>query len=199
MELQPSDIQNKIYDIRGRRVMLDFDLAEMYNVETRRLKEQVRRNIERFPDDFMFRLSPKEAKSLIDIGRSQNAIPPGYNIGSSVMFAFTQEGAATLSGVLRSPVAIETNIRIMRAFVAVREYILAHASESAEIAKLRERVFLLEQTTERLERDDEESLKAVNDLSEDMRIELDNLYNAIGALSVKIPRLEKPRNPIGFK
>ena len=116
VELQIQDIQSKIYEIRGRKVMLDFDLAEMYGVETRRLKEQVRRNIERFPDDFMFRLSSDEAKLLIDTGRSQNAIPLGYNIGSSELFAFTQEGAATLSGVLRSPIAIQANIVIMRAF-----------------------------------------------------------------------------------
>ena len=68
MEQQLYEIQNKIYEIRGRKVMLDFDLAEVYGVETRRLREQVRRNIERFPNDFMFRLSPDEAKLLIDIG-----------------------------------------------------------------------------------------------------------------------------------
>lgn len=68
-------IQNKIYEIRGQRVMLDFDLAELYQVETRVLKQAVRRNIERFPEDFMLRLSTKEANKLINIGRSQNVIP----------------------------------------------------------------------------------------------------------------------------
>ena len=72
-------IQNKIYEIRGQRVMLDFDLAELYQVETRVLKQAVRRNIERFPEDFMLRLSTEEANRLIDIGRSQNAIPQDYN------------------------------------------------------------------------------------------------------------------------
>jgi len=99
MELQLYEIQNKIYEIRGRKVMLGFDLAELYEVETRALKQAVRRNIERFPDDFMFRLSPNEANCLINTGKSQNVIPPGYNIGSSEMFAFTQEGASMLSGV----------------------------------------------------------------------------------------------------
>ena len=181
MELQTQEIQRKIYEIRGRKVMLDFDLAEMYDVETRRLKEQVRRNIERFPDDFMFKLSPDEAKSLIAIGRSQNAIPPGYNIGSSEMFAFTQEGAATLSGVLRSPIAIQANINIMRAFVAVREYLLARASESVEIAQLRERVLTLEQASEA-------STEHIN-----------NLYTAIDELSTKPPQLDQNRRLIGFK
>ncbi len=95
MEIQI--IQNKIYEIRGARVMLDFDLAELYQVETRALKQAVRRNIERFPDDFVFRLSPDEANSLIDMGRSQNVIPPGYSIGASEMFAFTEQGVSMLS------------------------------------------------------------------------------------------------------
>ena len=127
--------------------MLDFDLAHLYEVETRTLKQAVKRNIERFPHDFMFRLSSNEANYLIDMGRSLNVIPFSYNIGSSEMFAFTQEGVSMLSGVLRSPIAIRANINIMRAFVAVREYLLAHAFESVEIAQLRERVVMLEQAT----------------------------------------------------
>ena len=124
MDLQV--IQNRIYEIRGQRVMLDFDLAELYQVETRALKQAVRRNIERFPEDFLFRLTKEEANRLITIGVSQNVIPPDYNIGSS-----------------------------------------------------------------------EENMEAVNDLSEDMRKELDNIYQAIAALSVKPP--QPPRAPIGFK
>ena len=130
MELQP--IQSKIYEIRGQRVMLDFDLAELYQVETRVLKQAVRRNIERFPEDFMLRLSAKEANRLIDIGRSQNVIPQGYNIGSSEMFAFTEEGVAMLSGVLRSKAAVQVNIAIMRAFVAMRNYITTTTTVTAE-------------------------------------------------------------------
>ena len=181
MELQLYEIQNKIYEIRGRKVMLDFDLAELYEVETRALKQAVRRNIERFPDDFMFRLSPNEANYLIDTGKSQNVIPPGYNIGSSEMFAFTQEGASMLSGVLRSPIAIRSNINIMRAFVAVREYILTHASQSAEIAQLRERVLRLEHT------------------SEESAEDIHNLYTAIDELSAKPLQLDQNRRLIGFK
>lgn len=192
MELQPYEIQSKIYEIRGRKVMLDFNLAEIYEVETRTLKQAVRRNIERFPDDFMLKLSQSEAKLLIDMGRSQNVIPIGYNIGSSEMFAFTQEGIAMLSGVLRSPVAIHANINIMRAFVAVREYLLSHASLTVEMAQLRERMLLVEQATA-------DNTEAINDLSEDTGKELETIYEAIGALSVKLPQLDKPRTPIGFK
>lgn len=181
-------IQNKIYEIRGQRVMLDFDLAELYQVETRVLKQAVRRNIERFPEDFMLRLSAKEANKLIDIGRSQNVIPQDYNIGSSEMFAFTEEGVAMLSGILRSKV----NIAIMRAFVAMRNYILHSTQVSAELAEIRNRLQLVE-------RDCRENLEAVNDLSEDVRKDIDAIYEAIGALSVKLPKIQNPAQKIGFK
>ena len=190
MELQP--IQSKIYEIRGQRVMLDFDLAELYQVETRVLKQAVRRNIERFPEDFMLRLSAKEANRLIDIGRSQNVIPQGYNIGSSEMFAFTEEGVAMLSGVLRSKAAVQVNIAIMRAFVAMRNYITTTTTVTAELSEIRAKLALLE-------RADEDNAEAVNDLSEDMRKELDNIYQAIAALSIKVPQARKVGQPIGFK
>lgn len=190
MELQV--IQNKIYEIRGQRVMLDFDLAAIYQVETRALKQAVRRNIERFPDDFLFVLTREEANSLITIGVSQNVISPDYNIGSSDMFAFTEQGVAMLSSVLRSKAAIQANIAIMRAFVAMRNYITTTTSVSAELAEIRAKLALLE-------RNDEDNMEAVNDLSEDMRQELDNIYQAIAALSVKPQQVAPPHRPIGFK
>ena len=190
MELQT--IQNKIYEIRGQRVMLDFDLAALYQVETRVLKQAVRRNIERFPEDFMLQLSTEEANYLIDMGRSQNVIPPDYNVGSAGMFAFTEEGVAMLSGVLRSKVAVQANIGIMRAFVAMRNYLASQEKITVEISKINAKLALLE-------RNDEDNAEAVNDLSEDMRKELDNIYEAIAALSVKVPQGRKQPRPIGFK
>ena len=190
MELQP--IQSKIYEIRGQRVMLDFDLAELYQVETRVLRQAVRRNIEKFPEDFMLRLSADEANRLINIGRSQNVIPQDYNIGSSEMFAFTEEGVAMLSGVLRSKTAAQVNIAIMRAFVAMRNYITTTTQITAELAEIRTKLALLE-------RADADNAEAVSDLSEDMRQELDNIYQAIAALSIKVPQARKPSQPIGFK
>lgn len=190
MELQP--IQSKIYEIRGQRVMLDFDLAELYQVETRTLKQAVRRNIERFPEDFMLRLSADEANRLITMGRSQNVIPQDYNIGSSEMFAFTEEGVAMLSGVLRSKAAVQVNIAIMRAFVAMRNYIMTTTTVTADLAEIRAKLALLE-------RADADNAEAISDLSEDMRKELDNIYNAIAALSVKLPQAHKTGQPIGFK
>ena len=129
-------IQNKIYEIRGQRVMLDFDLAALYQVETRTLKQAVRRNIERFPEDFMLQLSSDEANYLINIGRSQNVIPPDYNFGVAMPMAFTEQGVAMLSSVLRSKVAIEVNISIMRAFVLMRQMAIGYEELSRRIEEL---------------------------------------------------------------
>lgn len=119
-------------------------------------------------------------------------IPQDYNIGSSEMFAFTEEGVAMLSGVLRSKAAVQVNIAIMRAFVAMRNYITTTTQITAELAEIRAKLALLE-------RADAENAEAVSDLSEDMRKELDNIYQAIAALSVKVPQARKAAQPIGFK
>lgn len=185
-ELQP--IQSKIYEIRGQRVMLDFDLSALYQVETKRLKEAVRRNIERFEgDDFMFELSEKEYEIL----RSQIA-SSSWGGRRYMPFAFTEQGVAMLSSVLRSETAIRVNRSIMRAFVAMRNYITSTTQITAELAEIRAKLALLE-------RADEDNAEAVNDLSEDMRRELDNIYQAIAALSLKPQQAARPRTPIGFK
>ncbi|MEQ1745155.1 MAG: ORF6N domain-containing protein [Saprospiraceae bacterium] len=123
MELQI--IQQKIYEIRGLRVMLDVDLAELYGVETKRLKEAVRRNMERFPSDFMFELTENEFKIL----RPQIA-SSSWGGARYPPFAFTEHGVAMLSGLLNSPKAIETNIAIVRAFIALRRFALTYAELS---------------------------------------------------------------------
>lgn len=186
-----SIIQNKIYEIRGQRVMLDFDLAELYQVETRSLKQAVRRNIERFPEDFMFRLTKDESNHLINMGKSQNVIPPDYNIGSTELFAFTEMGVAMLSSVLRSKTAIQANIVIMRAFVAMRNYLLSPSAPSAELDELRRRVLALE-------RGIEDTNAAINDLSEDNRQEFEDIYMALAALAEKKKKTSE-RPVIGYK
>ena len=187
MEMQVSTIENKIYEIRGRRVMMDFDLAEMYEVETRRLNEAVKRNIRRFPPDFMFQLTDKEFVNL----KSQIATS-SWGGTRKLPHAFTEQGVAMLSGLLNSEVAIAVNIIILRAFVAMREYISATQNVTEELLDIRKQLRLLE-------RADEDNLEAINDLSEDVRKDIDNLYDAIGALSVRMPKIEKSRRPIGFK
>jgi hypothetical protein len=139
-------IEKMIFTIRGVQVMLDSDLAMLYGVETKRLKEQVKRNINRFPEDFMFQITLDEAKSLrsqfatLDTtsSRSQNATlntGRGHNI-KYLPYVFTENGVAMLSSVLRSPTAIEVNIRIMRAFTAMRHFLVSNAAVFQRIENL---------------------------------------------------------------
>ncbi|MDB0011606.1 ORF6N domain-containing protein [Crocinitomicaceae bacterium] len=123
MEL--TQIQEKIYEIRGQKVMLDYDLALLYQLETKRLKESVKRNIERFPEDFMFVLTKVESDSL----RSQIAtLKPGRGSHSKYLpYAFTEQGIAMLASILNSPKAIETNIFIVRSFVFMRRFAISHS------------------------------------------------------------------------
>lgn len=132
VELQT--IQNRIHEIRGQKIMLDFDLAELYEVETKRLKEAVRRNIKRFPSDFMFELTRDEYNSL----RSQFAtLESGRGQYSKFNpFAFTEQGVAMLSSVLNSEKAIEVNITIIRVFVLIRQYALSHKDLTGKLKKL---------------------------------------------------------------
>ena len=132
--MQPQIIQNKIYEIRGQRIMLDFDLAELYETETRVLKQSVRRNIDRFPEDFLFELTKEEYDSLrsqivtLETGRGKHS---KYS-----PFAFTEQGVAMLSGVLKSPKAIQVNIAIMRAFVLMRQYALSHKDLTEKLKEI---------------------------------------------------------------
>lgn len=146
MELET--IRSMIYEVRGVRVMLDFDLARLYQVENRTLKQAVRRNMDRFPDDFMLKLTKEEANRLMLIGISQNVISPGYNPGPGQVFAFTEEGVAMLSAVLRSPVAVNVSIEIMRVFVEIRNHLAATGRLSVELAELRARMDLLQKVGE---------------------------------------------------
>ena len=116
-------IQRKIYTIRDLQVMLDRDLAELYQVKAIRLREQVKRNAKRFPSDFMFQLTEDE----VDFMLSQNAIPSKKHLGGYLPYVFTEQGVANLAGVLHSDRAIEINIQIMRAFVVMRKFILNNA------------------------------------------------------------------------
>ncbi|WAC09974.1 ORF6N domain-containing protein [Dyadobacter pollutisoli] len=126
-------IQDKVFTIRGYRVMLDFDLAEMYEIETKVLKQAVRRNSDRFPNDFMFELTNEEYRFL----RSQTVTLDGRgNYSKYLPFAFTEQGVAMLSSVLKSKKALTVNIMIMRAFVLIRQYYLDSNDLRERIDKL---------------------------------------------------------------
>lgn len=125
-------IEKAILSMRGQRVMLDRDLAELYGVATIALRQQVKRNRQRFPDDFMFQLTKDEADALV----SQNVIPSPRSLGGSLPYVFTQEGVAMLSSVLRSRRAVEVNIAIMRAFVRLRELLASHKELAGKLDEL---------------------------------------------------------------
>jgi len=133
MELQV--IQNKIYELRGQKVMLDFDLSEMYEVETRVLKQAVRRNINRFPDDFMFEITKEEYNSLT----SQFVILKNKGRGKHskyLPFVFTEQGVSMLASVLRSEKAIQVNITIIRAFILFRQNLRGYKNLTEQILKI---------------------------------------------------------------
>jgi hypothetical protein len=171
-------IIQRIHEIRGVKVMLDFDLAERYGVETKRLKEAVRRNIERFEgDDFMFQLTKNE---VAELSRSQIA-SLNNGRGSNIKyppFAFTELGVAMLSSVLNSETAINANRKIMRAFVAIRQYVLNYAELKHELDNF------MHETNSRLDK---------NDLKFDALFQLFDEYIAYKK------ELEKPSTPIGFR
>ena len=182
MELQL--IQNKIFELRGLRVMLDFDLALLYGVENRRLKEQVKRNIVRFPGDFMFQLTKQEWLEVIAICDN---LPENIKFSPATPFAFTQEGVAMLSGVLRSPLAVEVNINIMRAFVAIRQYVLVSSNTAKELEELKTQIQYLFENVESLSKDHKRYEK-----------QFDDIYLAFTQLASKQKQINKPRNPIGY-
>ncbi len=127
-----SIIENKIFTIRSQKVMIDRDLAELYEVETKRLNEQVKRNLKRFPEDFMFQLSNDEQKELVaNCDRFKN-----LKHSTSNAYAFTEQGVAMLTSILNSDIAININIQIMRAFVKLRQYALLN-DNSVEIKELK--------------------------------------------------------------
>jgi phage regulator Rha-like protein len=129
-------IVTKILFLRGEKVLLDRDLAELYGVETRVLKQAVRRNIKRFPEDFMFELTEDENRAL----RSQNVTLKRGQHSKYLPFAFTEQGVAMLSSVLRSKRAVQVNIEIMRAFVRLRGLLLAHEDLARKLKELEERL-----------------------------------------------------------
>jgi phage regulator Rha-like protein len=163
-------IKRKIYEIRGRRVMLDSDLAEMYKVETKNLKRAVRANIERFPDDFMFELTKVEYDSLrcknftLKSGRGQHS--------KYLPFAFTREGIAMLSGLLRSEIAVQANINIMRAFFQMQEALLIVSNTQLQLEQIRAEI-------KQLRTDMNDTLADQNEINESTRAQLEAISDAL--------------------
>ena len=197
------NIENLIHIIRDKKVMLDFDLAMLYGVETKSLNQAVKRNIERFPEDFMFQLSRKEWNTLsAELSTSQfdeyenvtslrsQFVTSNKRGGTRYSpYAFTENGVAMLSSVLRSPIAIQINIRIMRVFTEMRQ-LATNFSLPDSNAELRQEIQAL--------RDEmNEILADQNDINESTRAQLDAISTALAELQSERPKLAK-RHPIGF-
>ncbi|MDE5970688.1 MAG: ORF6N domain-containing protein [Muribaculaceae bacterium] len=180
-------IQNKIYEIRGRKVMLDRDLAELYLVTTSNLNKAVKRNIKRFPDDFMFQLTKQEFEELRDNLIFQNGTS-NWGGTRKLPYAFTEQGLAMLSGLLNSDIAIQVNINIMRAFVYVRQMI----TDNSPLKRLS----TLEKNFNELKQDLEDIFADYNDINEDTRAQIEAINNSIAELQTKHKTLS--RRPVGF-
>ena len=179
-------IQKKIYEIRGQKVMLDRDLATMYGVETRALNQAVKRNMERFPEDFMFQLTDEETTDWKSQIVMSNSIKMGLRRNP---YAFTELGVAMLSSVLNSKAAIQVNMGIMRAFVAVRQMI--SLPSATQFLQLQNEVKELKDYLEEVFTDQ-------NDINEDTRMQLELINQTLAELQTQRKLAEKPRNPIGF-
>ena len=181
-------IQSKIYEIRGHKVMINRDLAELYQVTTGNLNKSVQRNIKRFPSDFMFQLTKEEFDQLKTNLIFQNGIS-NWGGTRKLPYAFTEQGPAMLSGISNSDTAIQVNINIMRAFVAVRRLISNPPVDKN--AELREEMKKLKDYMEEIFADQ-------NDINEDTRIQLELINQTLAELQVHQKLSDKPRRPIGF-
>ena len=179
-------IQDKIYEIRGQKVMLDRDLAEMYGVLTKALNQAVKRNIDRFPSDFMFQLTNEETRNWKSQIVTSNSIKMGMRRNP---YAFTELGAAMLSSVLNSKTAIQINMGIMRAFVAVRQ-MLSNPIER--------RFETIETQVKELKQYMEEVLVDQNDINDDTMMQLELINQTLAELQTK-DRGFKERKRIGYK
>ncbi len=178
-------IQSKIYTIRNQKVILDFDLAELYRVETKNLNLSVKRNAKRFPNDFMFQLSTEEWNDLrLQIETSKKG-------GRRYLpYAFTEQGVAMLSGLLNSDVAIEMNIAIMRTFIALRQLVM----QSPVVEKSVE----LQKEFKELKAYIEEVFTDYNDINEDTRMQIELINESLAQLHADKKITDKPRKRIGF-
>ena len=181
-------IQSKIYEIRGHKVTINRDLAELYQVTTGNLNKSVQRNIKRFPSDFMFQLTKEEFDQLKTNLIFQNGIS-NWGGTRKLPYAFTEQGLAMLSGILSSDTAIQVNINIMRAFVAMRRLISNPPVDKN--AELREEMKKLKDYMEEIFADQ-------NDINEDTRIQLELINQTLAELQVHQKLSDKPRRPIGF-
>lgn len=188
-------IQSKIHLIHNQRVMLDRDLAALYQVETRQLTRQVRRNIERFPADFMFELSDNESNTIL---MCQNGTS-SWGGTRKPSLAFTEQGIAMLSGLLRSPVAIQVNINIMRAFVAMRQALANLVRDDLRFEQLNRKVDNLNHYVDEVLRNQNDLNHLQAQFNDEISAQLDLINQTLIELQADDKTTDHTTNPIGFR
>ena len=202
IQLSDNTIQDIIYDIRGVKVMLDYDLAAIYGVETRSLNQAVKRNIERFPPDFMFRLTENEweivkRNSLSDSMPSQIVIASTDRRNKSAPpYAFTEHGAVMLASVLRSPSAVQMSVMVTRAFIAMRRALSSMLSYDLKIEQLSHKVDQLNAHVEEILHDQNDINQLQSQFNNEVALQIEVINDALDQLREK---KTEPDNPIGFK
>ena len=202
IQLSDNTIQDIIYDIRGVKVMLDYDLAAIYGVETRSLNQAVKRNIERFPPDFMFRLTENEweivkRNSLSDSMPSQIVIASTDRRNKSAPpYAFTEHGAVMLASVLRSPSAVQMSVMVTRAFIAMRQALSSMLSYDLKIEQLSHKVDQLNAHVEEILHDQNDINQLQSQFNNELALQIEVINDALDQLREK---KTEPSNPIGFK
>lgn len=200
--LANKSMQDIIYDIKGVKVMLDYDLAAIYGVETRTLNQAVKRNMERFPQDFMFRLTESEWENvkrnlLVDNMPSQIVIAsPNRRNKSAPPYAFTEHGAVMLASVLRSPSAVQMSVMVTRAFIAMRQALSSMLSYDLKIEQLSHKVDQLNAHVEEILHDQNDINQLQSQFNSEVALQIEVINDALDQLREK---RDEPSNPIGFK
>jgi hypothetical protein len=197
--LANKSMQDLIYDIRGVRVMLDYDLATIYGVETRTLNQAVKRNMERFPQDFMFKLTEEEWFALVQkISMSSQIVMtyPEKRPKKATPYAFTEHGAVMLASVLRSPSAVQMSVMVTRAFIAMRQALSSMLSYDLQIEQLSHKVDQLNAHVEEILHDQNDINQLQSQFNNEVALQIEVINDALDQLREK---KTEPDNPIGFK
>ncbi len=195
---QTENIKEAIYEIRGQKVMLDYDLAAIYGVKTATLNQAVKRNIDRFPDDFMFRITEEEWELLLNsdmisqfvtssLSKRKKTAPP---------YAFTEHGAVMLASVLRSPSAVQMSVMVTRAFIAMRQAITTMLSVDLKVEQISHKVDQLNAYVEELLHDQNDINEQQEQTNNEVALQIEAINDALDQLR---DEKAKPRKPIGFK
>ena len=197
--LANKSMQDIIYDIRGVKVMLDYDLAAIYGVETRTLNQAVKRNMERFPQDFMFKLTEEEWFALVQkISMSSQIVMtyPEKRPKKATPYAFTEHGAVMLASVLRSPSAVQMSVMVTRAFIAMRQALSSMLSYDLQIEQLSRKVDQLNAHVEEILHSQDNINQLQSQFNSEVALQIEVINDALDQLREK---KEEPCNPIGFR